>query len=63
MLPGWAMVAAGASRLRPAPDALAVTRPVAVLTCGRMMASRPIAYRPAPLAARGIVAMLVLAED
>ena len=55
-----AVVAAGAGGLRPAPDALAVAWPVAVLACGRMVAPRPIAYRAAPLASRGIVAVLVL---
>ena len=61
MLPGRAVVAAGAGGLRPAPDALAVAWPVAVLARGRMVAPRPIAHRTAPLAARGIVAMFVLA--
>jgi len=61
MLPGRAVVAAGAGRLRPAPDALAIARPVAVLAGGRMVAPRAVANRAAPLAARGIVAMLVLA--
>ena len=62
MLPCRAVVAAGAGGLRPAPDALAVARPVAVLARGRMVAPRPIAYRAAPLATRGIVAVLVLAR-
>ena len=60
MLPGRAVVAAGASRLRPAPDALAVAWSVTVLVRGRMVAPRPIAHRTAPLAARGIVAVFVL---
>lgn len=60
MLPGWAVVAAGASRLRPAPDALAVAWSVAVFARGRMVAPRPIAHRAAPLASRGIVAMFML---
>ena len=47
MTPGRAVVAAGASGLRPAPDALAVAWSVAVLACGRMVAPRPIARRTA----------------
>ena len=62
MLPGRAVVAAGAGGLRPAPDALAVARPVAVLARGRMVAPRPIAYRTTPLATRGIVAVFVLVQ-
>ena len=62
MLPRRAVVAAGTGRLRPTPDALAVTRPVAVLACGRMVAARAVANRTAPLAARGIVAVFVLVQ-
>ena len=61
MLPGRAVVASGAGGLRSAPDALTVAWPVAVLARGGMVAPRPIAHRTAPLTARGIVAMLVLA--
>ena len=60
MLPCRAVVASGAGGLRSAPDALAIAWPVAVLVRGRMVAPRPIARRPAPLAARGIVAVFVL---
>ena len=62
MLPGRAVVAAGAGRLRSAPDALAVARTVAMLAGGRVVAPRAVTRRAAPLAARGIVAMLVLAS-
>ena len=62
MLSGRAVVAAGAGRLRPAPDALAIARPVAMLAGGRVVAARAVANRAAPLAARGIVTMLVLAR-
>ena len=61
MLPCRAVMAAGAGGLRPAPDALAVTRSVAVLARGRMVAPRAVAHRATPLATRGIVAVLMLA--
>ena len=50
MLPGRAVVAASAGQLRPAPDALALARHVAMLACRRMMAPRAIAHRAAPFA-------------
>ena len=55
-------VTLGTGRLRPAPDALALARAVAMLTGERMVAPRAVTRRAAPLAARGIVAMLVLAS-
>ena len=63
MLPCRAVVTAGASRLRSTPDALAVTRSVTMLAGGRVVAPRAVANRAAPLAARGIVTMLVLDKD
>ena len=54
-------VTLGTGRLRPAPDALALARSVAVLAGGRMVAPRDVAHRAAPLATRGIVSVLVLA--
>ena len=62
MLSGRAVVAAGAGRLRSAPDALAVAWSVAVLACGRMVAPCAIARRAAPLTARGIVVVFVLVQ-
>ena len=61
MLSCRAVMASCASRLRPAPNALAVARSVTMLAGRRMVAPSAITHRAAPLATRGIVSVLVLA--
>ena len=61
MLPGRAVVAAGAVGGGAAPDALVAAGTVAVLLRGRMVAARAVARRAAPFAMLLVVAMLVLA--
>ena len=62
MLPGRAVVAAGAVGGGAAPDALVAARAVAMLLRGRMVASRAVARRAAVFAMLLIVAMLVFAS-
>ncbi len=62
VLPGGAVVAAGAVGGGAAPDALVAAGAVAVLLRGRVVAARTVARRAAPFAVFLVVAVLVLAR-